>query len=331
MERQLMQLVRLTDDLLDVARITQDKLDMRRERTDLRTVLTSAVESARPAIDAQGHTVQLEVPDTPLWADADPTRLAQVFSNLLNNAVKYTARGGHIHVSAAAAGADVVLCVRDDGVGIPDGMLPHIFDMFTQFPGHRDRSHGGLGIGLTLARRLVERHGGTIDAKSEGPGRGSVFTVTLPAAIDAAAAGRAPSGRTRTPARACRILVAEDNPDSLEMLRLMLSLYGHDVTVASDGVVAVELATDIRPQIAFLDIGMPRMDGYEAARRIREALGSSVVLVALTGWGQDEDKRRSREAGFNHHLTKPPDPEALEDLIAECDHLTRATEKPLEA
>ena len=326
MERQLMQLIRLTDDLLDVARITQGKLEMRRERIDLRAVLHAAVDAARPAIEGQGHSVQLDLPDVPLWADADPTRLVQVFSNLLNNAVKYTARGGHIRVNAAAAGADVILRVQDDGVGIPDGMLPHIFDMFTQSPGHRDRSHGGLGIGLTLARRLVERHGGTIEAKSEGPGRGSVFTVTLPAAADAAAVGRAPAGRSRTPARACRILVAEDNPDALEMLQLMLSLYGHDVTVASDGVVAVALATDIRPQIAFLDIGMPRMDGYEAARKIREALGSSVVLVALTGWGQDEDKRRSREAGFNHHLTKPPDPEALEALIAECDQLTRVAE-----
>ena len=197
MERQLMQLIRLTDDLLDVARITQGKLEMRRERIDLRAVLHAAVDAARPAIEGQGHSVQLDLPDVPLWADADPTRLVQVFSNLLNNAVKYTARGGHIRVNAAAAGADVILRVQDDGVGIPDGMLPHIFDMFTQFPGHRDRSHGGLGIGLTLARRLVERHGGTIEAKSEGPGRGSVFTVTLPAAVDAAAVGRAPAGRSR--------------------------------------------------------------------------------------------------------------------------------------
>jgi PAS domain S-box-containing protein len=327
MERQLMQLVRLTDDLLDVARITQDKLEMRRERIDLRTVLHAAVDAARPAIDAQGHSVQLDLPDTPLWADADATRLTQVFSNLLNNAVKYTARGGHIHVSAAATDADVILRVQDDGVGIPDEMLPLIFDMFTQFPGHRDRSHGGLGIGLTLARRLVDLHGGTIEAKSEGSGLGSVFTVTLPAAPDAAAMGRAPTERSRTPPRACRILVAEDNPDALEMLQLMLSLNGHDVTVASDGVLAVRLAIDIRPQIAFLDIGMPRMDGYEAARKIREALGSSVVLVALTGWGQDEDKQRSRDAGFNYHLTKPPDPEALEALIAECDQPTRVAQK----
>ena len=318
MERQLMQLVRLTDDLLDVARITQNKLEMRRERVDLRTVLHAAVDAARPAIDAQAHGIHLELPDAPLWADADPARLAQVLTNLLNNAIKYTARGGHIKVGAHAGGSTIVMQVEDDGVGIPTGMLPHIFDMFTQFPGHRDRSHGGLGIGLTLARRLVERHGGTIEAKSDGPGRGSIFTIKLPAAADAAAAGRAAAGRTRGASSACRILVADDNPDALEMMKLMLALYGHDVTVASDGVVAVTLATAIRPQIAFLDIGMPRMDGYEAARQIRQALGSSVVLVALTGWGQDEDKRRSHEAGFNHHMTKPPDPEALEALIAEC-------------
>ena len=321
MERQLMQLVRLTDDLLDVARITQNKLEMRRERIDLRSVLQAALEAARPAIDAQAHAVHLDLPDEPLWADADPTRLAQVLSNLLNNAVKYTTRGGDIRLSASGSGGNIVLRVLDNGVGIPADMLPHIFDMFTQFPGHRDRSHGGLGIGLTLARRLVERHGGTIEAKSDGPGHGSLFTVTLPAAVEAPATGHAPAGRERPAARACRILVADDNADALEMLQLMLSLYGHDVTVASDGLVALTLATAIRPQIAFLDIGMPRMDGYEAARRIREALGSSVVLVALTGWGQDEDKRRSREAGFNHHMTKPPDPEALEKLINECGQL----------
>ena len=204
-------------------------------------------------------------------------------------------------------------------------MLPHIFDMFTQFPGHRDRSHGGLGIGLTLARRLVERHGGTIEAKSEGPGA----AACSPSRCRPPSTPRPSSARRRTqpsqPAR-CRILVAEDNPDALEMLQLMLSLYGHDVTVASTVWWRVALATEFAPQIAFLDIGMPRMDGYEAARKIREALGSSVVLVALTGWGQDEDKRRSREAGFNHHLTKPPDPEVLEALIAECDQFTRVAE-----
>jgi CheY-like chemotaxis protein len=190
--------------------------------------------------------------------------------------------------------------------------------MFTQFPGHRDRSHGGLGIGLTLAKRLVELHGGTIEARSHGPGLGSTFTVRLPAAAPANRPDVVTDDRPRRQTQSCRILIADDNPDAVEMLNLMLSLHGHAVTVASDGLVAVSLAASIKPQIAFLDIGMPRMDGYEAARQIRQALGPDVMLVALTGWGQDEDKRRSKEAGFDHHLTKPPDPEVLERLIAEC-------------
>jgi PAS domain S-box-containing protein len=318
MERQLMQLVRLTDDLLDVARITQDKLEMRRERVDVRGVVQGAIDAAAPALDAHGHRLQLDLPHAPLWADADPTRLAQVLTNLLNNAIKYTGRGGAIRVTATPAGESIQLQIIDNGVGIPAAMLPHVFDMFRQFPGHRDRSHGGLGIGLTLARRLVQLHGGTIEARSDGTGCGSVFTVTLPAAPAAAAAETAPAGRARPAARGCRILVADDNVDAREMLQLMLSLHGHEVNVASDGVVAVGLATTLKPQIAFLDIGMPRMDGYEAARQIRKNLGAGVVLVALTGWGQDEDKQRSREAGFNHHMTKPPDPDALEALIGEC-------------
>lgn len=318
MERQLLQLVRLTDDLLDIARITQNKIEMRRERADLRGVLHSVVEASRSAIDAQAHTLRLELSDRPLWVDADVTRLAQVFTNLLNNATKYTARGGRITITAAASGPRTIVTVQDNGVGIPAEMLPNIFDMFTQFPGHRDRSHGGLGIGLTLARRLLELHGGTIEAASGGPGQGSTFTVTLPSALESVAQERSPATRQRQQTRGCRILVADDNADALEMLQLMLALHGHDVAVASDGAAAVALATAIRPQIAFLDIGMPRMDGYEAGRQIRKALGRSVVLVALTGWGQDEDKLRSREAGFDHHLTKPPDPEALEALIGEC-------------
>jgi PAS domain S-box-containing protein len=318
MERQLLHLVRITDDLLDVARITQNKLEMRPEWIDLRVVLQSAIEAARPAIDGQGHALEVHVPATPLWTYADPTRLAQVLSNLLNNAVKYTGRGGTIRVRGAAGDGQVSLTVEDTGVGIPAEMLPLVFDMFTQFPGHRARSRGGLGIGLTLAKRLVERHGGTIEARSEGTDRGSAFTITLPAA--APADGLAPSAgdRPRRQTRACRILVADDNPDAAEMLRLMLSLHGHEVVVARDGVDAVERASAMQPQIAFLDIGMPRMDGYEAARHIRATLGSNIRLVALTGWGQDEDKRRSREAGFDRHLTKPPDPEVLEQLIAEC-------------
>ena len=318
MERQLLHLVRITDDLLDVARITQNKLEMRREWIDVRSVLQGAVEATRPAIDGQGHAVELHLPAAPLWTHADPTRLAQVLSNLLNNAIKYTARGGRIRISGAASEGHVSVTVEDNGVGIPAEMLPYIFDMFMQFPGHRDRSHGGLGIGLTLARRLVELHGGTIEARSAGAGQGSTFTVTLPSAPPSDARNLDGEAISRRHTRPCRILVADDNPDALEMLHLMLTLHGHEVAVASDGVVAVSIASSLKPQIAFLDIGMPRMDGYDAARRIREALGPRVILVALTGWGQDEDKRRSREAGFDHHLTKPPDPEVLERLIAEC-------------
>jgi len=318
MERQLLHLVRITDDLLDVARITQNKLEMRREWIDLRGVLQSAVDAARPSIDAQGHAIELYLPATPLYTHADPTRLAQVLSNLLNNAIKYTARGGWIRISGAAEGEIVSLSVEDSGVGIPAEMLPLVFDMFTQFPGHRDRSHGGLGIGLTLAKRLVELHGGTIEARSPGPGQGSTFTIRLPSAAPAGTLDLVTGEQPRKQTQSCRILIADDNPDAVEMLNLMLSLNGHSVTVASDGVVAVSLAASLKPQIAFLDIGMPRMDGYEAARQIRDTLGPGVMLVALTGWGQDEDKRRSKDAGFDHHLTKPPDPEVLERLIAEC-------------
>jgi CheY-like chemotaxis protein len=316
MERQLRHLVRITDDLLDVARITQNKVELRREPLDLRAVIQSAIEATRPLIDAQDLTLTLELPRLPIWTDADFTRLAQVFSNLLNNAVKYTERGGEIRVTAAVRGAFVSVAVADTGVGIEPGMLTPIFDMFTQLQAHRDRTQGGLGIGLTLAKRLVVLHGGTIEARSDGPGRGSTFIVQLPIAysVETAVSGvgqHAPSGP-------CRVLVAEDNPDAAEMMRIMLRVKGHDVRVACDGVAAIELARAFAPQIAFLDIGMPRMDGYEAAQRIRELLGKRVTLVALTGWGQDDDKRRSREAGFDHHLTKPPEPEVLDELIAGC-------------
>jgi CheY-like chemotaxis protein/anti-sigma regulatory factor (Ser/Thr protein kinase) len=240
-----------------------------------------------------------------------------VFSNLLNNAAKFTERGGRVRVSAEATEGVATVTVEDTGVGIPQAMLARIFDMFTQVQRFRDRTQGGLGIGLTLAKRLVELHGGTIDAHSEGEGRGTTFTVILP--IAPAHATIEPPGQARQRAFApCRVLVADDSPDTVDMMNLMLTLQGHIVRVAPDGVEAVALAKTFKPQIAFLDIGMPRMDGFEAASRIRTELGSRVVLVALTGWGQDEDKRGSWEAGFDHHLTKPPDPDRLEQLIAEC-------------
>jgi signal transduction histidine kinase/ActR/RegA family two-component response regulator len=318
MERQLLHLVHITDDLLDVARITQSKMDLRCERIDLRAALQSAIEASRPALDARGHQLVVELPDAPLWASADLTRLAQVFSNLLNNAAKFTPHGGRIEVGVRALGDAAIVTVSDTGIGIPATLLPSIFDMFTQLQRFRDRTQGGLGIGLTLAKRLVELHGGTIAAVSDGEGLGSTFTVTLPILAGAEQpvdTPRAPERHAQTP---CRVLIADDNPDTGEMMKLMLTLQGHQVRVALDGVDAVALAATFAPQIAFLDIGMPRMDGYEAARRIRALAGSGVLLVALTGWGQDEDKRRSREAGFDYHLTKPPDPEVLDRLIAGC-------------
>jgi CheY-like chemotaxis protein len=317
MERQLLHLVRITDDLLDVARITQSKMDLRRERIDLRVVLHTAIEATRPALDARHHTLKVDLPASPLWAEADLTRLAQVFSNLLNNAAKFTEPGGTINVAASGTGRTATVTVADTGVGIPAAMLPSIFDMFTQLQRFRDRTQGGLGIGLTLAKRLVELHGGAIEGRSEGDGRGSMFTVRLPLMPRASEQPARPR-RAASATSPCRILLADDNPDALEMMHLMLTLLGHTVSVAADGVAAVALARSVEPQIAFLDIGMPRMDGYEAAAHIRDQLGSRVTLVALTGWGQDEDKRRAREAGFDHHLTKPPDPELLEQLIATC-------------
>jgi CheY-like chemotaxis protein/nitrogen-specific signal transduction histidine kinase len=316
--RQLHQLVRLTDDLLDVSRITHNKVELRRERIDLRAVLHASVESMRPTIDLHEHTLAVDLPQDPMWAHADFTRLAQSFGNLLSNAAKYTPRGGRIVVTASAAGDLATVTVSDTGVGIPSTMLPRIFDLFTQLQEHGDRTYGGLGIGLTLARRLIELHGGTIEASSDGPGRGSVFSVSLPLSAFAPSDEIFDVGADHQPAGRCRVLVAEDHPDAAEMMRLMLTFKGHDVRVADDGEQAVAIADVFEPRIAFLDLGMPKMDGYEAARRIRARLGRRVMLIALTGWGQDEDKRRSREAGFDYHLTKPPEPDVLDRLIADC-------------
>jgi signal transduction histidine kinase len=311
MERQFQQLVRLTDDLLDVSRITRNRMELRPQIIDLRGVLQSAIESTQPMMDAASHRVHVMPPDAPLWVHADFTRLAQAIGNLLNNAAKYTDRGGRVTVSARAEGADAIITINDSGVGIASDQLPRIFDMFVQL---QQQTRGGLGIGLTLARRLVELHGGNLEAASPGPGQGTTFTVTLPKAVGATERARTPINEI-TPLVACRILVAEDIADAAEMMRMMLECMGHAVRVARDGVEAVALARDFQPQMALLDIGMPRMDGYEAARRIRQALGPEVVLVAVTGWGQEEDKRRAREAGFDHHLTKPTEPEALERLV----------------
>lgn len=318
MERQLAQMVHLVDDLLDVSRISRGKLELRRERIALATVLNNAVETSRPVIEACGHELAVQVPPEPVVLDADATRLGQVFANLLNNAAKYSDRGGRISLSAARQDGEVVVRVRDTGVGIPPDMLPKVFEMFTQVDRSLERSQGGLGIGLTLVKVLVELHGGSVEARSDGPGQGSEFVVRLPVEPTAVPVAGPPSesGERAGPPGTCRILVADDNVDSAASLALMLKIMGHEVRTANDGLQAVEVAAAFRPDVILLDIGMPNLNGYEACRRIREGPGEGAVLVALTGWGQDEDRRRSREAGFDHHLVKPVDPVALAKLLA---------------
>jgi CheY-like chemotaxis protein len=314
MERQVQQLVRLTDDLLDVSRITRNKIELRRDRIDLRTVVSSAIETIEPLSHAAGHVVAVELPPHPLWVYADFTRLAQAFANLLNNAVKYTDRGGRIMLSASMDGGEAVVTLTDTGIGIDPALLPSIFDMFVQIEQGSSRARSGLGIGLALTRRLIELHQGQIDARSSGPGTGTTFTVRLP--VMTHGVEQKPNVQVARSSRRCRVLVADDIPDAAEMMRLMIECMGHDVRVAADGVQAVAMAQEFDPQIALLDIGMPRMDGYEAARHIRSALGRRVYLVALTGWGQEDDQRRAYLAGFDHHVTKPAEPAVLESLIA---------------
>ena len=313
-ERQVQQLVRLTDDLLDVSRITRNKIELRSERIDLRTVVTSALETTAPLINAAGHSVAVDLPQDPLWVYADLTRLSQAFANILNNAVKFTDRGGQISVVASEKDGTAHVVLTDTGIGIEPGKLPTIFDMFVQIEQRADRPRTGLGIGLALAKRLVELHEGDIEAHSRGTGSGTTVIVRLPMAAPAdQPASIINVSRSGTP---CRVLVADDIPDAAEMMRLIVECMGHDVRVAADGVQAVAIAKDFQPQIALLDIGMPRMDGYEAARQIRASLGHSVFLVALTGWGQEEDQRRAQAAGFDRHLTKPAEPSVVESLIA---------------
>jgi signal transduction histidine kinase len=315
MERQLHQLVRLTDDLLDTSRITRNTIELRQERIDLRTVLRSAIETIEPLSDAADHVLTVDLPNGPLWVSADFTRLSQAFVNVLSNAVKYTDRGGHISVAASADEHEAVVMLSDTGIGIDPELLPRVFDMFVQVNQDSSRARAGLGIGLAVARRLVDLHGGRIEAESTGRGAGTTFVVRLPLLETRYEEEPIPSvPRAMTEAR--RVLVAEDIPDAAEMMRLMIESMGHDVRIATDGQQAVAIATEFDPHIALLDIGMPRMDGYEAARLIRAALGPRVLLVALTGWGQEEDQRRAYAAGFDRHVTKPAEPDVLESLIA---------------
>jgi PAS domain S-box-containing protein len=318
LERQHAQLVRLVDDLLDVARINQQKLQLRRQRVDLRGVLDQAAETTRPLIDSRAHDFAVHLPSEPLDVDADVTRLVQVFANLINNAAKFSARGGRIGLTARREGNEAVVSVEDNGVGIPPEMLPNVFEMFVQVDRSLERSESGLGIGLTLVKRLVQMHGGLVQARSEGAGRGSEFTVRLPLLASPAQAA-VPPARELEPASTAgrrRILVADDNEDAAASMAMMLELMGNDVQTANDGWQALQVAAVFRPDVILLDIGMPKLNGYEACRRIRQQSWSEkTILIALTGWGQDEDKRRAQEAGFSHHLVKPVDFAALETLL----------------
>ncbi len=326
MDRQLGQMVHLIDDLLDVSRITRGKLQLRRERVDLATAVQSAVEGSRPLIEASAHRLTVALPPEPVWLDADPVRLAQVFSNLLTNAAKYTERAGHIGLTAVREGGEVVVVVRDTGIGIAAEHLPRLFEMFSQVSSALERSQGGLGIGLSLVKGLVAMHGGRVEARSEGSGKGSEFVVRLPVAGGSAPTGtrRLNGGETAAARPRRRVLVADDNRDAADSMAMMLRLGGHEVHAVHDGQEAVDAAGWFRPDLALLDIGMPRLNGFEACRRIREQpWGRSVTLVAITGWGQEGDKRRATEAGFDHHLTKPVDPAALERLLASSETPTR--------
>ncbi len=318
MERQLTQMVRLVDDLLDMSRVSRGKIELRPARVELAAVVRQAVETSRPLIEAAGHDLTVTLPPAPVFVDADATRLAQVFANLLNNAAKYTEAGGRIRLEADADEAGVAVTVADNGVGIPAEALPRVFDMFSQVDRSLEKAQGGLGIGLSLVKALAEMHGGHVEAKSNGRGSGSEFVVRLPVAGPPAAAPRPPDATIAAKPPARRILVADDNLDSAATLAMLLRLLGNDTRTAHDGMEAVAVAEAFRPDAALLDIGMPRLNGYDVARRLRaQPWGEDILLIAQTGWGQEDDKRKSREAGFDHHLVKPIDPSALEKLLAE--------------
>lgn len=324
MERQLAHLVRLVDDLLDVSRVSRGKITLKRERVTLQSVLASALEASQPLIEAGAHALVVHQPDQPVWLDGDLTRLAQVVANLLNNAAKYTPDGGRIELTGSVDAGQAVIQVCDNGSGIPRALLPHIFEMFTQANRTLDRAQGGLGIGLSLVQRLVHLHGGTVGADSPGEGQGSTFTVQLPLA-SAPPAGALPppeatsrGRRLRRPRTgpACRVLVVDDNPDAARSLAIVLQMLGHQVHVAHGGAEALQLASGIEPDLIFLDLGMPGLDGYEVCRRLRATdLGARCTIVALTGWGAEADKLHTRAVGFDAHLVKPVDPDQIQAIL----------------
>jgi PAS domain S-box-containing protein len=317
LERQLGQMIRLVDDLLDLNRITHDRLELRRSEVELSSVVQQAVEVARPLVDSAEHHLIVDLPDEPIYLYADRARLAQLFGNLLNNSCKYTRPEGIVLISAKQIGDEVEVTVRDNGAGIPPDKLDSIFDMFTQVDRTSEQSQGGLGIGLTLVKRLTEMHGGSIEARSEGEGQGSEFIVRLPVlSREEVEAQHGPDAESESQPRR-RVLIVDDNRDSADSLAMLMEITGNKTYMAHDGVEAVAAVEKYRPEVVLLDIGLPGLDGHEVCRRVREQpWGKDIVVIALTGWGQEDDRRKSEEAGFNGHLVKPVDYDKLLELLA---------------
>jgi CheY-like chemotaxis protein len=321
LERQLAQLTRIVEDLLDATRISQGKIELRREPLDLNTVLRAAIETSRPSLDASGHRLETSFCPGTRYVYADPLRLTQVLVNLLNNAAKFTPKNGFIQLACKASEEEtgkVEISVRDNGIGMSPELRAHVFELFTQGDTYENRRRGGLGIGLTLARTLVEMHGGTIEARSPGEGQGSEFVICLPmSASSAPAVSPRPEAAARPADASCRILVIEDNADQAQTLAALLSLWGYEVKTANEGTEGISTAEEFKPDVVLVDLGLPGISGYEVARRLRKHPQlSDVCIVAQTGWGDTNDRRRTKEAGFDHHLLKPLDPEDLRAVIA---------------
>ena len=319
MQRQTQHMVRLIDDLLDVSRITRGKLELRRSQIELVDVVRNAVEATRPLMDEAGHQLVLRLPDKPVRLYADASRLTQILTNLLNNAAKFTPRQGRIELTANRNHADVSIVISDTGVGIPIDKLDRVFDMFVQINDTSEYGHTGLGIGLTLVKRLVEMHGGKVDVQSRGLNLGTTVQIRLPVLPDTRPAVKGVSRIRHDSSRMVkrRVLVVDDNADALESLSSLVTLMGNEVRQARDGVEALHVAETFQPEIVLMDLGMPNLNGYEAARRIRqEAWGGEIALVATTGWGQDEDRRRTTEAGFDRHLVKPIELASLREFLS---------------
>jgi PAS domain S-box-containing protein len=331
MERQVDQMVRLVDDLMEVSRITRGLIELRKEDTDLATLIRGAVESSKPLIESREHQLLISLPCTPVPMHGDPVRLGQVFANLLNNAAKYTKPGGRIWIKAEVDGGGATISVKDNGIGLSADMLPLVFDMFMQVDRSTNRAHGGLGIGLTLAKNLVELHGGAISVKSDGPGNGSEFVVRLPVSMDRQSTSRRPAlDEIVSSVSRRRVLVVDDNRDAAATMGMLLNVLGADVDIAFDGAAALAAVESHQPDVVLLDLGMPGMDGYEVARRIRENPSyNGILLTALTGWGQREDRSRTQLAGFDHHLVKPVDVSTLQSVLAKADvNLSGKTNAP---